>query len=461
MWLKNLFQTKKKPHTVRSCGGHWRNDDGYEFLYEQINQEGAPAFAVYSVNAEEVFIRSTLEDSDTIYKPFKRLPWNPPTDAEPYESEEQLWQDVHDSVYRHWDHSEPAYHIMTAWIHASWLPELWLVTPYTYFFGALETGKSRGLEILAELSMRGWLASYVTVANLYRPVNMWKPSVFLDEAESYAKQPEITGLLNASYRKGSLVPRQRETKTGYVTDFFDCFTFKGIAGTRELMETLESRCIRFRMSRATRPLRLFIDKAETTHLRNQLLMYRFKKLSEKVTKVSSLGEGVPTDAYERFAKQLGSSRLAELFFPLVYLAPTDEIRNIIFDFAIELDKIKWEELTTSPESIVLRGIVEAYNQQKIHTGARIRIADIADIINRNLPLREAWTNRRVSATARRLGFIKTYVDGRVAYRYDEKLIERLKTDPRYKHCFDTPLPEQSLTSLPHLKAVDWNEVFKK
>jgi hypothetical protein len=110
----------------------------------------------------------------------------------------------------------------------------------------------------------------------------WKPTVFLDETETYGDKIEITALLNGSYRRGQLVPRQTETSEGYKTEFYDCFGFKAMAGTREIADTLESRSLRFKMSRATRKLRLFIDQKETTDLRNQLLMYRFKNLTQNL-----------------------------------------------------------------------------------------------------------------------------------------------------------------------------------
>lgn len=451
------MEAKPKLKTIHSCGGFYTNKDGYSFLYEQILSEGKPAYAVYSMDTDKVYVQPYLQPNrNLMYKPYNRLPWKPPTEAAPYESEKQLWQDVYDCIHKHWDHSNPtSRQIMTAWTFASWLIELWLATPYIFFHGALESGKSRGLEILASLSKRGWLALSMTSANVCRPTQTWKPTLFMDEAETYAKMPEITGLLNASYRRGNLVPRQRETPHGYVTDFFDLFTFKAIAGTKQLADTLESRCIRFRMSRTTRNLRLFIDKTETTQLRNQLLTYRFKKLGEMLGKVTlpesavSLEtlteELIPTEAYERFAEKLGSSRLAELFFPLIYVAPSDKIRNSIFTFALELDKQRWEELTASPEPIVLAAIISCYKDNKVQSGSRIKIGDVADVINQNLPEKEKWSNRYVSAKARALGFIKTYIHGRVAIRYDTRLVERLKSDPRYKHCFDDTLPPQSVT----------------
>ena len=49
---------------------------------------------------------------------------------------------------------------------ATWTLERWQAVPFIFAYGALETGKSRLLEILAALSFRAWLALGITEANL-------------------------------------------------------------------------------------------------------------------------------------------------------------------------------------------------------------------------------------------------------------------------------------------------------
>ena len=69
---------------------------------------------------------------------------------------------------------EPAlYDILTSWIIASWVPECWKVVPYIFFYGPINSGKTRGLEILTTLSYRGLLSSNITTASLYRASEAW------------------------------------------------------------------------------------------------------------------------------------------------------------------------------------------------------------------------------------------------------------------------------------------------
>jgi len=287
------------------------------------------------------------------------------------------------------------------------------------------------LEILAALSFRGWLALYMTPANLYRPIEQWQPTVFMDEAETYAEQNEIRALLNGSYRRGQLVPRQVETKDGYETRFYDCFSMKALAGTKELADTLQSRCIIFRMSRATRKVNLFIDEEQTLTLRNKLLMFRFKELGEKKRKVSNLEEGIGTTPLTELAQQLGSARLTEIFYPIIAKTP-EERHKAILQYAVEIDKQRWEELTASPEATALTAILQSYKDME---KGKILIQHIADAINNNLPTNEWWSNRYTSQTCQRLGFRKCMLHGRTAIRWNRSLVERLSDDPRYSACF--------------------------
>ena len=446
-WIikKILFkrQYKQKPQKQqRSVGEALEN-----LVYEQIAEQ---KYAVYQDG--QVKYVETIENN----VPYAKLPWTeqfPITEATPYESTETLWNEVRKCVYAHWDYPEStAYDILTSWIFATYTLPKWKAVPYLFAFGAHETGKTRMLEILAQLSFRGWLALYVTVANLYRPVEAWKPTVFLDETETYAKQYEIRALLNGSYRKGQLVPRQTQKPDGeYETKFYDCFSMKALAGTKELAQTLQSRCITLRMSRATRKVNLFIDEEQTQTLRSKLLMFRFKELGEFKRKERYAGKRYRVALAEltELGDKLKSSRLTELFYPIITMTPKTKVRNRILEYALYLDKQRWEELTTAPEATALTAILQSYGDME---KGKILIGNIANKINENLPINEHWSNRYTSSISQRLGFRKCLLHGRTAIRWNRQLIERLKDDPRYIACFElpTPLPETSPISISHL-----------
>ena len=220
---------------------------------------------------------------------------------------------------------------------------------------------------------------------------------------------------------------------------------KGIAGTKDLATTLKSRCITFRMSQATRKLKLFIDKQQCTNLRNKLLTYRLNELAEE-------DEGIPerqTVSIEQVAEELeGSSRLAELFYPLVTVSPTQQIRNELIAYAQDIRKQRIEQLKLLPEVTVLSAIIDVKRQGLMQHG-RILIADITQIINSTLPINEHWTHRYVGSICKRIGFSKTRIrTGQTAIIMSTKLIQRLKQDLRYTSCFDNTLIPSGKPSTP-------------
>jgi hypothetical protein len=453
MLEKLLMQAKEKAHErkVKSCGGGCKNRDGFQFLYEQIEYEGHPAYSVYSLDTKKAYIKTELESVDLTFIPYSRIPWKPPTEATEYGSELELWKEIRQCIHEHLDHPEEStYDILTAWIMATWTLERWQAVGFIFAYGALETGKSRLLEILAALSFRAWLALGITEANLYRPLETWHCSLFLDEAEQYIDKRELTDLLNASYRRGMLVPRQVETKTGYETHFYDCFGFKALGGTRQLAKTLGSRCILFKMSRTTRKINLFIDEEQTTELRNKLLMYRFQKLCEE----SDANEAFQEEGIQDFAENVGGGRLAEMFFPLFAVAPTDELKSLITNHAIKTGQTRLEELATSDEVAMLSAIMQAYEEGKIEHG-NILLKDLKFIINLTLSSKEEWTSRKVGSLCSRLGFVKQRTRQGTAIRWDSKLIDRLKKDKRYESCF-TPTPSRN-ASLSSQTSPNWLE----
>lgn len=244
-------------------------------IYEQIRDH---RYALYQ--SGQVSYVDRVEN----FVPYARLPWPLCTKAADYESKPQLYEDIHRTICEYLDHPDPdSYHVLASWIMATWMPELFNSVPYLQFYGPFESGKTRALEILSQLSFRGWLSLYTTASNLFRPIQKWRPTLLLDESEIYGDQSDVMAILNAGYRRNppQYVPRQVEDKSGeYHTELFNVWGFKALASTETFARTLVSRCLTFKMSKATREVKLFINQNQMTKLRNQLLMYRFKTLGK-------------------------------------------------------------------------------------------------------------------------------------------------------------------------------------
>ena len=137
---------------------------------------------------------------------------------------------------------------------------------------------------------------------------------------------------------------------------------------------------------------------------------------------------------EDLAEILGSSRLAELFHPLIVVAPQN-LKGEIIQYAKDLAKERLAEMTLSQEATVLLAILQCVNQGFMRHG-KILIKDVTAQINKDLDYAEQWSNRQVGAIIGRLGFEKVRTKNGNALIWNPSLIERLKKDPRYTKIFE-------------------------
>jgi len=232
--------------------------------------------------------------------------------------------------------------------------------------------------------------------------------MFLDETEVYMKKDrdEILNLLNAGYRKDFPAVRVEETDKGLVPRVFDLFGFKALAGTKEFIQTLKSRCVILTMNKAVRKINTKIDPQRAMTLRRKLLLYRFKKLAEK-------------DCPE--APDVLNGRLKELFDPLIIVAP-ENAKNTIIAQAKKIEDERSEEEQASPESIVFKAILKVYRQTQVQ---KIAIDDITRTANENHPLEEVLSSVAVGRICSKLGFKRTLSNGRRAVFWNKDLAERL------------------------------------
>lgn len=454
--LKNdLFLVKQKEpfRTITGIGGLIDSYGIFEVV--QASTIGKPSFALQLKDKVIAYVHEVEITNHSIrVQPVEKVPWPLAEETEKYESPATLWNETREFIYDHLDMpNEMDYDVLTAWIFSTWLQEKWIVIPFLNFYGSMETGKSKANEILAKLSFRGWNATYVTAPCLFRVCESWHPSLCLDETETILKNPEIVGLLNASYRKGTTVPRQVPNADGtFETQFFETFGFRALSGTHALPPTLTSRSIVFHMRKSIRPIRLFIDEQRARKLRNKLLQYRFDHMltgdEGEEGHFSGVGVGL-----EEFGNTLGNGRLAELFFCLWQVAPSQAMKEKIINYAKELGKEKLEELSTSDEAVCLSAIMTCYRHGKLDH-ALMLIKDVTEEINKSLSYNETWTYRKVASICSRLGFKKLFNRAKLTcIKWDTRLIENLKQDLRYATCFEeeeesasTPTPENSPSS---------------
>jgi putative DNA primase/helicase len=110
-------------------------------------------------------------------------------------------------------------------------------------------GKSTLTEVLACLTPRSLQAMNASEAALFRVISADLPTLFIDEADTFVvKRPEIFNIFNSGYRQDGCVIRQTG-KNYEITQKFETWGAKCIAGIGNLPDTIESRCIKVRLKK--------------------------------------------------------------------------------------------------------------------------------------------------------------------------------------------------------------------
>ena len=239
--------------------------------------------------------------------------------------------------------------IYSLWVMATWKEHWFNSVPYPQFVGAIESGKTRALDIIKLLSYRSFEATSATPASLPRIIEKYNCALLLDQAEmNLNKKTEmgqtLYGILLSGYKRGQYYiiadPNDPDEIIGR-----NVFGFKALASERAFSKALNSRSIIFRM-REAKPNYRKIDDEESLELvkkiRSQFLWYRFNVEKPKLD----------SDELEKLNDLDG--RLAEIYEPLITVAksidyPLDEI----IDFAKRKYKDFKDDVRATREADVL------------------------------------------------------------------------------------------------------------
>ena len=288
------------------------NRDGRVWLLptiiERIMNESKPVEIHWEPENEE--IPYTPYNASAMLTPMQPLPLINP-------------RDLYAEVYREFDYFLDVYPryktTLSNAIFFSYQQQKSETTPYFYFSGEQETGKTRGLELFEKLAYRPMLATSITGPNVFRYLKGGAKTILDDEVkESLEKDFDKRAIYLTGYRKSAKVPRIIEDKQV----FFPTYSFKAFTSV-EVPRSLQfmSRCIKVDMVRGEPRYGGFIkeDKERFRQLRNKLLLWKVQTLQSST-----------------FPDVRPSNRTDELFFPLINTAQMIRLDNSIITTITEM-----------------------------------------------------------------------------------------------------------------------------
>jgi putative DNA primase/helicase len=138
--------------------------------------------------------------------------------------------------------------ILHTWSHdaADSSPILLLTSPEK------RCGKTQALSVLARLVSKPLAAANISAAALFRAVEKWRPTLLIDEADTFAvENDELRGLLNSGHSRAT-ARAVRTVGDDHEPRSFSTWAPKAIACIGKLRDTITDRSIEIRMKRKQR-----------------------------------------------------------------------------------------------------------------------------------------------------------------------------------------------------------------
>lgn len=294
-----------------------------------------------------------------------------PSEPEEYGTEEALLSEIHSFVHRYVDVTPLFEQIASYYVLFSWVYDGFNELPYLRLRGDPGSGKTRFLLTVGSLCYKPIFASGAsTVSPLFRILDAFRGTLIIDEGDFRMsdERAEIVKILNNGNARGFPVLRTEVSgRREFDPRAYHVFGPKFVA-TRGYFQdrALESRCLTEEMGqtrlRTDVPISLpSSHKEEALHLRNKLLLFRFRNLHKRKASESLVDRSI-------------EPRLNQIFVPLLSIIDDEKAREELKQLARNYNRDLVSERGMDTEAQVLEIIRDV--QESPVSGGRLSIKDI-------------------------------------------------------------------------------------
>lgn len=367
------------------------------------------------------------KQQEVLIKFASEIIWPLPDDPE-LRNDPDLFKDLEAFIKEHvWVSDSRLYNVLTSWVICTWIYDKLDIAPRLIFFGTTRSGKSRAIETLSNICYRGHTVLLPTPPSLYRTIERWSCSIFIDEyqALSEAFLPDINAIF-----KGGFQPNATITRCGKdnALEIFKPYCFMAI-GTKGVLpqEDVINRSITINMIEKPKrqKIRRRIDTETAKKLRGRLLGFRMQVLFNQID-LATLKMEAETEALKPIID--GSSQIeldnrsidlaSSLLVPIIrFREKASESIKLIADCQL----MNIDELINTPEGRVFYALQDCYSRcPKLKmdslTGCERRdisklfTIDVADQLNNDLMNqegRDTYTKRDRVETSTVTSYLKT------------------------------------------------------
>lgn len=145
-------------------------------------------------------------------------------------------------------------HAAALWVALTWFIDVVGCAPLALINAPEKScGKTQLVTVLGRLSYRPLPASNASLSALFRSVELWKPTLLIDEADTFFKEnTELEGMVNGGYLPNGYILRSEAVGNNFEPRMFSVFSAKALAGItleKHLTDATMSRGIVFNLRR--------------------------------------------------------------------------------------------------------------------------------------------------------------------------------------------------------------------
>ncbi|MDI1360861.1 DUF3631 domain-containing protein [Methylotenera sp.] len=218
--------------------------------YDRARKDQAKVLKIQIKTLDNI-VKAERESLNRDDSPFSDIEsWNEPINPA------QLLDDITSTIQRFIVLDKHQAQVASLWICACWFIDVIDCAPIALINAPERAcGKTQLLTVLARLAPRTAQASGISPSVLFRMIEAYQPTLFIDEVETVLKEnEELRGLINAGHtRDSAYVWRSVAKGDDFEPKRFTVWGMKAIAGINaiKLAETVTSRSIVFELRRKT------------------------------------------------------------------------------------------------------------------------------------------------------------------------------------------------------------------
>lgn len=216
--------------------------------YDRVRNEQAKALKVRPATLDSM-VKLARDDNEQDNSPFADIdPWHEPINPA------QLLDDITGTIQRFIVLDKHQAQAAALWVSTCWFIDLIHTAPIALINAPERAcGKTQLLTVLGKLAPRTAQASSISPSVLFRMIEAYQPTLFIDEVETILKDNEdLRGLINAGHTRDSAkVWRSVAKGDDFEPKCFSVWGMKAVAGINaiKLAETVTSRSIVFELRR--------------------------------------------------------------------------------------------------------------------------------------------------------------------------------------------------------------------